>query len=405
MGSQQSDRSGRTRRALRATIAALALSGGLLTAACSTDPGGEVHGSDGTVAVPRPAPTLAVEDGIEASEPVGPPADSDLVGIRRDCGQSVALGDGRALWLYCDTVLFDADGALELFLNTSSALAEPDAPLVMIDQRDRRGEPVTLIDPAPGYPPCEASQRSFTWPTAAAVVPDDTAGRDRVLIYFENVCVLPGEVDAYDVGVAEVVYDHDEPQDPNRPLRATVLEPRLFPRADRAVYGLAAVLDADGDHVNVYRCPASDDPCTVARAPVDDVADASAYRYWDGEGWQPEAAAAAPMIMPDTLQSTKASVEWVDDLGVYVMASHPVTETETVVLRAARAPEGPWSDPVEVPLPACAGFYPTICFAVEVHDHLSDAAKLGLTWFDPTYEPGGESPTRFAQVAVSVDGG
>jgi hypothetical protein len=383
----------------------LALSLGLLAAACSADPSDEAEAPDPTDAEPRPAPALVVEGAIEASEPVGPPADSDLAGIRRDCGQSVPLGDGKALWLYCDTVLFGADGALELFLNTSSALAEPDAPLVMVDQRDRRGEPVTLIDPAPGYPPCEASQRSFTWPTAAAVVPDDTAQRDRVLVYFETVCVLPGEVAAYAVGVAEVVYDHDEPQDPNRPLRATVLEPRLFPRVDRAVYGLAAVLDADGEHLNVYRCPASDDPCTVARATVDDVADASAYRYWDGEDWQPDAADAAPMVMPDTLQATKASVEWVDDLGAYVMASHPVTETETIVLRAAWAPEGPWGDPVKVELPACAGFYPTICFAVEVHDHLSDDGLLGLTWFDPTFAPGTESPTRFAQLAVSVDEG
>jgi hypothetical protein len=109
------------------------------------------------------------------------------------------------------------------------------------------------------------------------------------------------------------------------------------------------------------------------------------------------------MVMPDGFEGTKPAVEWVEALDLYVMVNHPLDATGTIALRAARTPVGPWSAPASVDLPGCAGFYPEICFAAEVHDHLSDEGAVGVTWFDPTVEPGAESPTRFAQVPVSVD--
>lgn len=376
---------------------------GLALAACGggsdADPSRPAAAAASRPTADAPPPTVDVAP-LEASEPVGPPAGSPWVGIRRDCGLSVPLSDGSALWLYCDTLRFTPDGDLEIFLNTSVARAEADAPLEMVDQPDRRGDLRPVIDPVPGYPPCTAGQGSFTWPTAALVDPQPD-GADRVVVYFENVCVLPGVLDGYDVGVAEIVYDPSRPPDPNHPIVAEVLEPRLFARDDREPFGLAGVLVDDLAYV--YRCPAGAKPCEVARAPIDDVADANAYRYWSGDGWSADAADAAPMAMPDPVDGTKPAVEWVEALDLFIMVNHPVESTDTVLLRVAPTPTGPWSAGAPIELPGCQGFYPLICFAAEVHEQLSDDASVGLTWFDPTVPPGPESPTRFAQVAISVD--
>src|SRR5690606_32356091 len=131
----------------------------------------------------------------------------------------------------------------------------------------------------------------------------------------------------------------------------------------RPPFGLAAV--AHDDWLYVYRCPAADEPCTVARVRPDDAASAAAYRYWTGDGWSDDPDDARPMTMPGVREGTKPAVEHLDELDLFVMANHPVADTGIVELRFAASPTGPWSETVALDLPGCAGFYPEICFAAE----------------------------------------
>ncbi len=336
------------------------------------------------------------------SEPVAPPPDSPMAGIRRDCGISAPLSDGSALWVYCDTALVDEQGRMLGFRNSSAARAEPDRPLVMREPADPEGLPFTFLETEPGYPPCRPGEGRFTWPAAAVRVPHPEPG-DRVVIYYHNVCVVPGAFEGYDLGVAEFVTD-DPAGMASEPIVGRLLEDRLFSRLhDEPPFGQAAVWHEG--HVYLYRCDGAPGPCQVARVTPEGVADSTAYEYWTGSGWSQDITDAGPLVMPEPFTGMKPAVEWIPDLGIFVMVDHHRLGSGVVAIRVARRPEGPWSAPADVELPGCTGAYPDICFAAEIHEQLSSEDHLGLTWYDPTFPAGGESPTRFAEVPIQLTGG
>ncbi|MEV6277280.1 DUF4185 domain-containing protein [Nocardia sp. NPDC051832] len=89
-----------------------------------------------------------------------------------------------------------------------------------------------------------------------------------------------------------------------------------------------------------YGTPAGrDNPGFVSRAPEPAVADLDAYEYWDGKEWKPDVKVAAPIVGGVAEQS----VMWNDHLGQFVMLT--TDPFNSVVLRTAPAPEGPWSEP------------------------------------------------------------
>jgi hypothetical protein len=391
-----------------------AIAAGLLwvAAACSDDGPADADGpptDDPVATTSTTAPTSAVAVEVRApiseSRPVGPPADSPLAAVRRDCGSSEALPGGGRIWLYCDTTMFHPDdGRLQWFVNTSAAVATDDEPLVMLESLDRDGRVHPLLEPGLDYPRCGDGEGRFTWPTAA--VPADDDGREVLAVFYENVCVVPLDFNGYDSGIAVLDLPADPPEAlAEQPIEAEIVEDRLFTRDERtAPFGQAAV--RVDDQVYAYRCPRRDAACEVARAParLEDLADITMWEVWDGTGWVPhgdDGAAAEPMVMPDPARGLKPSVAWLEELGVYAMVDNPAWAPSRVHLRVAEQPWGPWSARVIVQLPGCEGDWPDVCFAIEIHEHLSDEGTIGLTWFDAALEVG-TVPMRFAAVEVTV---
>lgn len=371
-----------------------------------------------------PRPQVRVLTPPVESHPVAPAPESPLAAVRRDCGISVALPAGGALWLYCDTATFGPEGRLAWFENTSAAVASDAEPLVMLERTDPRGHAAPFLEPA-AYPTCEGGQGRFTWPTAAVLVdrasePADTPTDPVVAVFYENVCLVAGGPDGQDAGVATfevpstaVPTGSLEGWEPAGFLTGRLANDRLFPRppddqaGDEHPFGQAAV--RAGEHVYAYRCPNTDGACTVARAPatLDAVADPDAWAGWDGEGWTAALDTATPMDQPDAagpdpVRVVKPSVGWVDDLDLYVQVAHVWGKSHLITLRVAADPWGPWSEPAEVRLPGCEGRYPDVCFAVEVHPHLSTADAVAITWYDPAVAIGGPSPTRYAELPIAV---
>ncbi|GAB2648377.1 DUF4185 domain-containing protein [Nocardia goodfellowii] len=89
-----------------------------------------------------------------------------------------------------------------------------------------------------------------------------------------------------------------------------------------------------------YGTPAGrGNPGFISRAPEFDIANLDAYEYWDGKEWKPDVKAAAPIVGGVAEQS----VMWNQHLGQFVMLT--TDPANSVVLRTAPAPEGPWSEP------------------------------------------------------------
>jgi hypothetical protein len=284
----------------------------------------------------------------------------------------------------------------------------------MLDHEARDGSVAPFLEPDDDYPDCDDGEGRFTWPMSGVWVTDPTARTDSperqvAAVWYHNVCVVPGAFEGRDAGLAvfeppAAAPDADLPGPDREALVADVVDDRLIPDPlDSGPFGQAAV--RVDDLVYLYRCPRSSDPCQVARVAADlaAVADRSRYEVWTGRDWVPhgtDGAAAGPMQMPGSRRGLKPTVAWVEDLGLFVYLDHRMVEPGTVLLRVAADPWGPWSPPAEVDLPGCDGEWPDICFAVEVHEHLSSGGAVGITWFDPAYPRGREAPLRFAQLEV-----
>jgi hypothetical protein len=352
------------------------------------------------------------------SRPVAPAAGAALEPVRRDCGFSIPLPAGGALWVYCDTTLFDGD-RLRWFVNTSAALATDEDPLVMLDHVGNDGVVAPFLEPDSDYPDCGGGENRFTWPMSGVMVADpdgspDEPDRQVAAVWYHNVCVVPDAFEGRDAGLAVFEPPAGAPDpapgpEDREPLEGEIVDDRIIPDpAGGGPFGQAAV--RVGDLVYLYRCPRADAGCEVARVPADleAVSDRTRYEVWTGSGWAPHGAdgsAAAPMEVPDPAWGLKPSVAWIEDLGVYVYVDHRMASPGTVLLRVADEPWGPWSPAAEVDLPGCDADWPDVCFAVEVHEHLSADGEVGLTWFDPAFPRGEQPPLRFAAVGVEVGNG
>jgi hypothetical protein len=98
----------------------------------------------------------------------------------------------------------------------------------------------------------------------------------------------------------------------------------------------------DGGFVYAYGTPAGRDQAAyLARVAENDIGNLGEYEYWDGEHWSPkgDVDAAAPIMHG----VGELSVLYNDYLGQYVaLTTDPFN---SVVLRRAASPAGPWSDP------------------------------------------------------------
>ncbi|MBF6328996.1 DUF4185 domain-containing protein [Nocardia transvalensis] len=102
----------------------------------------------------------------------------------------------------------------------------------------------------------------------------------------------------------------------------------------------AAFVKADG-YVYKFGTPSGrDNPGFVSRVKEADIANLDAYEYWDGGAWKPKDANLAKPIVGGV---GELSVMWNQHLGQYVMLT--TDPFNSVVLRTAPAPEGPWSQP------------------------------------------------------------
>ncbi|MFC9893496.1 DUF4185 domain-containing protein [Nocardia sp. NPDC127579] len=96
-----------------------------------------------------------------------------------------------------------------------------------------------------------------------------------------------------------------------------------------------------GGFVYVYGTPdGRNNAAFVARVPEPAMGDLGAYEYWDGGGWKRGDVDAAAPIMGGV---GELSVMWNDYLGQFV--SLTTDPFNSVVMRRAPSPEGPWSGP------------------------------------------------------------
>ncbi|MET8798204.1 DUF4185 domain-containing protein [Nocardia sp. NPDC004568] len=96
----------------------------------------------------------------------------------------------------------------------------------------------------------------------------------------------------------------------------------------------------DGGFVYVYGTPSGrDNPAYISRVREPEIQNLAAYEYWDGGAWKRDVNVAQPIMHG----VGELSVMWNDHLGQFV--SLTTDPFNSVVMRTAPSPAGPWSEP------------------------------------------------------------
>jgi hypothetical protein len=241
---------------------------------------------------------------------------------------SIPLPDGKALWLFGDTLvnLPQPDGSLKLnadFVRNSAILHDgANATTLLTGTNKDAGDFLKPADPNEWY-----------WPGSGIVEGDELIvfmGRVRKTAEgspgwnFEGVGSDMVRLDLHDLSVKG---------------RTPMPEGAPGTKTD---WGSAVVEDAGHTYVYGFRGN-PDDPyqreSVVARTATDHLKD-GAFEYWDGAAWSTDPAKAAPVA---TGLSNSYSVTRTPN-GRFAMVSQEVFFGTKLNVRTADSPEGPWSD-------------------------------------------------------------
>jgi hypothetical protein len=116
----------------------------------------------------------------------------------------------------------------------------------------------------------------------------------------------------------------------------------------------------------------------VARAPSGRLGDFSAWRFFDGSGWQADVRRAAPAC-PDI--STEYSVTAIPGRGLFLLVNPDVFLSPEIVARTAAHPWGPWSDKIDVyTCPEADRNRGIFCYAAKHQPVYSDGRDLAVSY-------------------------
>ena len=316
---------------------------------CGGGGGGESAGE-----APPPANAELV---IGAVREIGAVSQNPAI-LNRDCGFS-AVFQGQSVWLFGDTVL-DVPGAenVEMISNSLSCTFDIDAGdglAAFSDMVDPVGAPATffpLTEDEIAYnkrhvgefceeEPCNAGW--LIWP-GTIIVDDD---KELAYVFYHKVMNLPGPWNFKHVGHSIAVWKSPA-EPPERPVFNIVeSDPTLlFPENGEPGFGSAAVvLDKD---VFVYGCELDaatlTKPCHVARVPVANILDKTAWLFYTGDGnWSSD-----PMQSQEIFNGSEMmSVSFNPYINRFVVV-HSEPLGATAMIRTAPHPEGPWSAPTKL---------------------------------------------------------
>ena len=336
------------------------------------------------------------------SEPIAfEPFETDASAHGRDAGFSVRIGD-RVLWLFGDTFPNE-----ELMLSATAAWSEANDPVKLLEPTDADGNPTALFDYSPSetafnaahaeppsccaefaqcppeQPTCrcdpgtDCSTRIALWPGSA--VPVD-AGSAIGFNESVEVGLAPWTFDVLGVGTATLMVGGVRAR---RSLDGSG-EPRLVFTAGEPKFLHALRVD-HGNTSWVYVFGETEpDACMVdvyvGRVQLSRIADRSGYRFWDGQDWVESIESAGPAVAG--VVGGLGSVIWNEYLGVYLSGTIGLcTDGGRFLLRSARQPEGPWSEPLVIDLATVGA--DGEAYAGLLHESLSRGRRLVLSFYQP----------------------
>ena len=334
-------------RIMPVAIASVLVISGLLTG-CGSGGGGADPGSD----EPRNSQVV-----IAAVREIGAVSRSPSI-LERDCGFS-ALFQGQSVWLFGDTVLETPNA------NDSSMISSSLSCTFDIDAGDGIEGFSEMVDwvgaPATFFPltedelafnqrhageSCEEEPCNTAWHIWPGTILVDEE-KDWAYVFYLKVLVEQGFFNFEHVGHSMAVWK-DISQPPERAVFNQVEShpTLLFGETGGPGFSSAAlVLDKEAF---IYGCELAENPltkpCHVARVPLADILDMSAWSFYSGDGkWSPEREESKEIFSGSEMMSVFFNPYINRFVAIY--SKHLGA---SAMLRTAVRPEGPWSEPMEI---------------------------------------------------------
>lgn len=251
---------------------------------------------------------------------------------------------GRSVWTFGDTVSNEPDASGTNWHHNSYALTDDLVAgdgIGAFEDPEVAGGPRYFVPPTDdeadfnaahlGDPcmtsPCGA--RFAAWP--GPPIADDLRG--RALVFYGLIYAEPGDFNFQGVGQSIGIW-HDVEGYVERPVfRPDAEHPTLLWGPDDPPWGAGAVVD--GDDLYALECV---DACALARVPLADVLDPSAWAYWDGAAWVGSPASRAALF----IGAPTVNLQRNGYLGLWT-AIYTEPLSNDVVMRTAPEITGPWS--------------------------------------------------------------
>ena len=274
-------------RSLRTFLRGLVVGAAVLTVAASTWwPDGQGEHRLGVV-------SLASQTRCVPSGPVRGIGDLNRIARLRgsaymqggDVGASAELQDGRALWLFGDTLREEGTPG-GLFVRNSMIVVEDGCLRLVVPE----GGGAIVADRLDGV---------GYWPMSVVVLP--RPGYDLVTVTAQRVRTTDPDDPLGFEGLGPAVVSIVVPRGGTPQVLSVLDVGPDDPDPARPVWGAATAVDGEWLHLYGTSRPADAELGTgfavrVARTRLEDVAEPSTWRYWDGAAWTPDPTAAVELI-------------------------------------------------------------------------------------------------------------
>ena len=286
----------------------------------------------------------------------------------QDQGNTVALPDGRTLWIFADTAQLTSHPR---FFVTSSAGLANGTDLRLRYLTNSGGTPIEFLPRTAAERADQVQDEHYTaiWPTGATTLPDG-----RILIAYAKYAVRLAPKVAFDFlagGLFTYRYpgwqESDELEQPAQRFADDLWTPADGPIAS-PVYSAG--------YVYFTRC--ENYQCFSLRSTVPGLTDRAAYRWWTGSDWSPDITRRARITFGSDVPGRNPSIAWSAVLDRFVMADTTGgIQSTRGLLWVAQHPWGPWSRATRFVLPDCPKGG---CYTLNVHPDRSPPGTIRVSF-------------------------
>jgi hypothetical protein len=206
-----------------------------------------------------------------------------------------------------------------------------------------------------GFLPGEAPERNRIWPLDGITLGSHT------YLYYTVIEVedKPGPWNFHGVGAGLAVTDDVHKQ-----------FIRLQPRGNWRFPITPSQVLREGNELFLFEISDNPKGLALARVATGEIENPDAYEFFTRDGWSHERGGAKAILKEAYGQ---VSIVWLKSRQTYLMAtSSDFFHAQEIQLRESRKLEGPWSEPVRIPIPKFPGKKTNLIYCTFLHPELSD---------------------------------